>query len=67
MTWKQYGDAALNIFRRKYMGDTTTPEYAPDFTECVDHFAIHAGTEADPAACSGNIFEWWNLKWYSWI
>ena len=43
MTWKQYGDAAINMARRKLLGETSLPEYTPDFTECVDHFVIHAG------------------------
>ena len=32
------------MVRRKLLGDkSVAAEYQPDFTECVDHFVIHAG------------------------
>jgi 3-ketoacyl-CoA synthase len=42
MTWKQYGEAAVNYVGKDVMG-YDLPEYQPDFTQGVNHFAIHAG------------------------
>eukprot|EP00877_Chromochloris_zofingiensis_P009183 jgi/Chrzof1/4518/Cz14g16140.t1_LCKAS10 len=43
MTWKQYGEAAYSAIYKAAFPDMKVPEYIPDFTQCVDHFAIHAG------------------------
>ncbi|KAI8477402.1 MAG: FAE1/Type III polyketide synthase-like protein-domain-containing protein [Monoraphidium minutum] len=42
LTWGQYAEAALNLFEKAVLG-RSVPEYVPDFTKCVDHFALHAG------------------------
>lgn len=42
MTWRQYGEAAYEIARQKVMGGPEV-NYMPDFTQCIDHFNIHAG------------------------
>ncbi|GBF90415.1 hypothetical protein Rsub_03411 [Raphidocelis subcapitata] len=42
MTWGQYAEAAVNIFGRKMLG-RQWPRYVPDYTKCMDHFALHAG------------------------
>lgn len=42
LTWHQYAEAAYNLFEKTVLG-RPVPEYVPDFTECVDHFALHAG------------------------
>lgn len=34
--------AAANMFNRRVLG-RSEGEYLPDFTQCIDHFAIHAG------------------------
>ena len=42
LTWAQCGAAAANLARRRVLGQSV-PEYVPDWTRCVDHFALHAG------------------------
>ena len=42
LTWPQYAAAAGNIFGRKVLG-YAWPRYVPDYTKCIDHFALHAG------------------------
>ena len=42
MNWQQYGEAAYSMARKRLAGGEG-PDYVPDFTRCVDHFAIHAG------------------------
>ncbi|GBF90650.1 hypothetical protein Rsub_03222 [Raphidocelis subcapitata] len=42
MTWGQYAEAAVNVVGRKYLG-REWPRYVPDYTKCMDHFALHAG------------------------
>lgn len=42
MTWRQYGEAAANYVSRDVLGQKVAP-YRPDFTQGIDHFAIHAG------------------------
>ena len=44
MTWQQYGEAAYSMIRKRLTGVEGVP-YKPDFTRCVDHFAIHAGKQ----------------------
>lgn len=41
LTWGQYAEAASH-YTKQYLG-YDMPKYLPDFTRCVDHFAIHAG------------------------
>ena len=43
MTWRQLAEAGASIVRRRAFGQSSEPEYVPDFTKCVDHFALHAG------------------------
>ena len=47
MTWQQYGEAAYSMARKRLAGGEG-PDYVPDFTRCVDHFAIHAGKRGRP-------------------
>lgn len=42
LTWGQCAEAAWGMFERAVLG-RPVPDYAPDFTRCVDHFALHAG------------------------
>jgi len=42
LTWGQYAEAAYNLFEKQVLG-RQVPEYTPDFTKCVNHFALHAG------------------------
>jgi hypothetical protein len=42
LTWRQYAEAAANLIQKRVLG-WQVPEYIPDFTQCVDHFALHAG------------------------
>jgi 3-ketoacyl-CoA synthase len=41
MTWGQYAEAAVTIAGRKL--GFAWPAYQPDYTKCMDHFALHAG------------------------
>ncbi|GAX73324.1 hypothetical protein CEUSTIGMA_g778.t1 [Chlamydomonas eustigma] len=43
MTWQQYGEALYNMAQRNVLGNKEVPDYVPDFTKCISHFAIHAG------------------------
>lgn len=45
LTWGQYAEAAVNLFQKTVMG-RDLPEYVPDFTKCMNHFALHAGAQA---------------------
>lgn len=45
MTWGQYAEAACNIFEKNVLG-RSVDSYVPDYTKCVDHFALHAGEAA---------------------
>lgn len=51
LTWHQYAEAAYNLFEKTVLGKAV-PEYVPDFTQCVDHFALHAGRPM------GNLRDW---------
>jgi 3-ketoacyl-CoA synthase len=42
LTWTQYAEAAYNLFEKAVLGRDVA-EYVPDFTKCIDHFALHAG------------------------
>jgi 3-ketoacyl-CoA synthase len=42
MTWQQYGEAAYHMYQKNVLG-RPVGEYIPDFTQCADHFALHAG------------------------
>ena len=42
LTWGQYAEAAYNLFEKIVLGRSVA-EYVPDFTKCIDHFALHAG------------------------
>lgn len=43
MTWGQYAEAAHFMFNKKVMKNPAYKRYMPDYTQCVDHFALHAG------------------------
>ncbi|KAF8069577.1 KCS2 [Scenedesmus sp. PABB004] len=43
LTWSQYAEAAADALGRAVRGPRGRACYVPDFTRCVDHFAIHAG------------------------
>lgn len=51
LTWGQYAEAAYNLFQKAVMG-RDLPEYVPDFTQCINHFALHAGESGSCACCS---------------
>eukprot|EP00882_Tetradesmus_deserticola_P010119 GHRQ01010690.1.p2 GENE.GHRQ01010690.1~~GHRQ01010690.1.p2 ORF type:complete len:350 (+),score=137.40 GHRQ01010690.1:525-1574(+) len=53
MTWSQYAAAAVAIGKRRWYGKDKAPLYVPDFTECVDHFCLHAGENERPALLGG--------------
>jgi 3-ketoacyl-CoA synthase len=42
MTWGQYAEAAVWMFEKKAL-KRRVPAYVPDYTRCIDHFALHAG------------------------
>ncbi|KIY96628.1 3-ketoacyl-CoA synthase 6 [Monoraphidium neglectum] len=42
MTWGQYAEAAYRVFGKKVLG-CDWGRYVPDYTKCMDHFALHAG------------------------
>ena len=42
MTWAQYAEAATYVIGNKYLG-RKWGRYVPDYTKCMDHFALHAG------------------------
>ena len=50
LTWGQYADAAMNLLQKTVMG-RDLPEYVPDFTKCIDHFALHAGKASISGWC----------------
>ena len=43
LTWRQCAAAAGSLAARRLLGAGAVPEFVPDFTRCVDHFALHAG------------------------
>jgi 3-ketoacyl-CoA synthase len=46
LTWSQLGSGAANMLARSVypkLGWQKPKSYQPDFTQCVQHFAIHAG------------------------
>jgi 3-ketoacyl-CoA synthase len=51
LTWSQYAEAAYNLFEKTVLG-RAVPEYVPDFTQCIDHFALHAGEWGGGSSCS---------------
>lgn len=42
MTWTQYAEAAYWMFEKKALGKKVR-QYVPDYTKCINHFALHAG------------------------
>jgi 3-ketoacyl-CoA synthase len=42
LTWSQYAEAAYFMFGKKVMG-YDWGRYVPDYTKCMEHFALHAG------------------------
>eukprot|EP00775_Hariotina_reticulata_P006451 gene6451-6680_t len=53
MTWAQYAEASVNLLGRKF--GAAWPSYMPDFTKCIDHFAIHAGGYAVLKGIQGGL------------
>ena len=43
MTWSQYAEAAYFMYNKKVLQNANYKRYVPDYTKCVDHFALHAG------------------------
>ncbi len=43
MTWQQYGEVGAHFVRSRLLGQELPP-YRPDYTHCIDHFLVHAGT-----------------------
>lgn len=43
MTWGQYAEAAWFMYNKKVLKNPTYKRYVPDYTKCVNHFALHAG------------------------
>lgn len=43
MTWSQYAEAAYFMYNKKVLHNPSYKRYVPDYTKCVDHFALHAG------------------------
>lgn len=44
MTWSQYAEAAYFMYQKKVMKNPAYKRYMPDYTKCMEHFALHAGT-----------------------
>jgi 3-ketoacyl-CoA synthase len=42
MTWSQIAGYSYNWAQRNVLGQPVE-EYIPDYTKCVDHFALHCG------------------------
>jgi len=42
MTWTQYAEYAYHTYEKQVLG-RDVGAYVPDFTQCIDHFALHAG------------------------
>lgn len=42
MSWGQYAEAAYWMFGKRVLG-YDWGRYVPDYTKCMDHFALHAG------------------------
>jgi hypothetical protein len=43
MSWGQYAEAAYFMYQKKVMKNPAYKRYVPDYTKCVEHFALHAG------------------------
>ena len=43
MTWSQYAEAAWFMYQKKVMKNPAYKRYMPDYTKCMEHFALHAG------------------------
>jgi hypothetical protein len=43
MTWGQYAEAAYFMYQKKVMKNPAYKRYMPDYTKCMEHFALHAG------------------------
>jgi hypothetical protein len=46
MTWSQYAEAAWFMYQKKVMKNPAYKRYMPDYTKCMEHFALHAGERA---------------------
>ena len=59
MSWSQYASAASNYAKRKLWG--SEEEFRPDWLDCCQHFALHAGVGGgaavlqQPAVCQKGI------------
>lgn len=62
MTWSQYAEAAWFMYQKKVMKNPAYKRYMPDYTKCVDHFALHAGKHSTRRelgrCCMYNIAVW---------
>lgn len=45
MTWGQYMEAAWFMYNKKVLNNPAFKRYVPDYTKCIDHFALHAGEQ----------------------
>jgi hypothetical protein len=43
MTWGQYAEAAYFMYQKKVLKNPSYKRYMPDYTKCMQHFALHAG------------------------
>jgi hypothetical protein len=43
LTWSQYAEAAWFMYNKKVLGNPNYKRYVPDYTQCIEHFALHAG------------------------
>lgn len=43
LTWSQYAEAAWFMYNKKVLGNPNFKRYVPDYTQCIEHFALHAG------------------------
>jgi hypothetical protein len=43
LTWGQTASAGLHMLKKALLGAEAAGEWVPDYTTCMNHFAIHAG------------------------
>ncbi len=53
MTWTQYAEAAWFMYNKKVLKNPAYKRYVPDYTKCIDHFALHAGEWCCVINCKG--------------
>jgi hypothetical protein len=67
MTWSQYAEAAWFMYQKKVMKNPAYKRYMPDYTKCMEHFALHAGEPVICAACTNllcprHVHVCWDLQ-----